>query len=63
MSDEMLADAAKPQRGIQSLDNTGQLLGALVDAGSHSRLGNWRARRAWCRPRHFRIWSACRKSD
>ncbi|MEK7318469.1 MAG: helix-turn-helix domain-containing protein, partial [Pseudomonadota bacterium] len=39
MSDEMLADAAKPQRGIQSLDNTGQLLGALVDAGQPLSLG------------------------
>ena len=39
MSDEALADAAKPQRGIQSLDNTGQLLGALVDAGRPLSLG------------------------
>ncbi|MBV8272901.1 MAG: IclR family transcriptional regulator [Cupriavidus sp.] len=39
MTDESLADAAKPQRGIQSLDNTGQLLGALVDAGRPLSLG------------------------
>ncbi|MGO4327186.1 IclR family transcriptional regulator [Cupriavidus sp. 2TAF22] len=31
--DDNQGDAAKPQRGIQSLDNTGQLLAALVAAG------------------------------
>lgn len=30
---------SKPQRGIQSLDNTGQLLGALADAGRPLSLG------------------------
>jgi len=33
MADENTAEGAKPQRGIQSLDNTGQLLAALVAAG------------------------------
>ena len=31
--DDSQGEAAKPQRGIQSLDNTGQLLAALVAAG------------------------------
>ena len=31
--DDIPGEAAKPQRGIQSLDNTGQLLAALVAAG------------------------------
>ena len=30
----------KPQRGIQSLDNTGQLLNALADAGRPLPLGD-----------------------
>jgi DNA-binding IclR family transcriptional regulator len=32
-NDDSQGEAAKPQRGIQSLDNTGQLLAALVAAG------------------------------
>lgn len=32
-NDDRAGDAGKPQRGIQSLDSTGQLLAALVEAG------------------------------
>jgi len=39
MSDQTLPDTGKPQRGIQSLDNTGQLLMALVTAGRPLPLG------------------------
>ncbi|CAG2154590.1 hypothetical protein LMG19282_04683 [Cupriavidus campinensis] len=39
MSDDTLTGGAKPQRGIQSLDNTGQLLMALVAAGRPLPLG------------------------
>lgn len=34
------AEDSKPQRGIQSLDNTGQLLAALADAGRPLSLGD-----------------------
>ncbi|SDC42829.1 transcriptional regulator, IclR family [Cupriavidus sp. YR651] len=39
IADNTLADSGKPQRGIQSLDNTGQLLAALVAAGRPLPLG------------------------
>lgn len=39
MSEDTFADAGKPQRGIQSLDNTGELLTALAAAGRPLPLG------------------------